>query len=92
MQKVRSVYVNFSAGNEHVVKDSDNHSSYHVQRETRPVSVHQVMCEAQLGRLKCEYRLVELGGIPCSHVIAVHRFTHETLGGRCMHDRWILHP
>jgi hypothetical protein len=39
--------------------------------------------------LKCHCHLVEHGGIPCSHIIAVHRFLDVALDRRYINNRWL---
>jgi hypothetical protein len=41
--------------------------------------VHHVEYNAGLDRLYCECRVVEHGGIPCFHVIAVYQFAGKPL-------------
>jgi hypothetical protein len=54
--------------NECAVEDSDDHSIDDVQWTIRTGAVLHKIYEAQLGRLKCECRLVEHGGTPCLSV------------------------
>jgi hypothetical protein len=65
---------------------------YEVQWAKRPKAVYHVAYDDQLEMLECECQLVEYGGLPCSHIIAVHRFAGKTLNVRYVHERWILDP
>jgi hypothetical protein len=73
----RKIMCELDRASECQVEQTEDDNRYLVQYAKRPGAVYHVEYNADLDRLCCDCRLVEHGGIPWSHLIAVPQFTGE---------------